>query len=350
MLFGARQQQKTEAKKEKAAAKKEAQRKRQRAKQVSCDQFWHAAQRGQIDTIKAFLRNADHLLGSLGSHRRTHALYKSLHIAVKNCHEVTVCALLAAGARPSLDAVCAAASTDNVSVLQRLVDAHGSVNYEGITHCENCAASKIPLKIAASAKSSACVARLITLKANVQTHGYAASPLVRMLCGRGTTRRTYIEPAWSRKSTLSAVRCLLDAKLDPHRGSLLDSVDARRSDVAGLLLDANAHVDSVALTACARKSLPRLFRRMWARLIPVGNDGEGGKEDDTAFEQHCALTYACLRNDSCTVAQLIAAGTRFMPEHAAGILRHAARCSHLRELRLLVQAKADVAMLSGTSW
>ena len=343
MLFAARQQQNTKAKKDKAKAKKKAQRKRQRAKQMSCDQLWHAAQRGQMDTVKVFLRNADYFLGSLGSHRRTHALCKSLHIAVKNCHEGTVCALLAAGATPSLDAVCAAACTDNVSVLQRLVDAHGSVN------CEGGADAITPLNMAASAKSSACVARLITLKANVNNHVYAASPLVFLLWRWGTTRRTYqIEPAWSRKSTLSAVRCLLDAKQDPHQMALLDAVDARRSDVACLLLDANICVNSVALNACARKSLPFLFRRMWARLIPVGKDGEGGKEDATAFEQHCALTYACLQNDPRSVAQLITAGTRFMPEHVVGILRHAARCSHLRELRLLVQAKADVGMLTPT--
>ena len=308
---------------------------------MSCNQLWHAAQRGKIDTVNVFLRNADHLLGSLGSHRRTQALCKSLHIAVKNCHESTVGALLAAGADPSLDAVCVAACTDNVRVLQRLVDAHGSVNSER-------SAARKPLIVAATTLSSACIARLITLNANVHTQCLYSTPLSFMLWGCMTHR---IEPVSRRKSMLRAVRCLLNAKQDPN--VLQHAVDVRRYDVACLLLNANACVGPDVLNACALKGLPFLFRRMWARLIPVHKDGEDGeqdtnasehhcKHDTTAFEQHCALTYACLRNDKCAVAQLIAAGTRLMPERVVDILQRAVRWSQLGKVRLLVQAKADL--------
>ena len=347
MLVGGCQQQRKQAKKLKAKAKKEAQRRRQRAKQNACNELWRAAQRGQIDAVEVFLRNSNELLGSPGSRRLTYALCWSLRIAVMNDHERVVCALLAAGARPSLDItiVCAAARTDNVAVLQHLVDARGDINNNG-------PAVNTPLFAAAESTSSACVTRLLVLKANLSAGDWIYNtPLFAVMNHIKTS-----EPAARRKS-LCVVRSLLAAKQHPHV-HLKAALRARRFDVAHLLLDARALVDPPELTECANhipavRDLTDLtdlthcnhavvhpiFQRMMARYIRV--DG-----DDKSFEQRCALTCACLQQDEPAVARLVAAGTCLTPECAWGILRSAVLCQNARHVQLLLLAKADAGVLS----
>jgi len=337
--MGGCQQQRKEAKKLKAKAKKEAQRRRQRTKRNSCNELWRAAQRGQIDAVRVYLRNSDEVLGSFGSRRLTHALCWSLRIAVMNDHERVVCALLAAGAHPSLDIaiVCEAARTDNVAVLQHLVDARGSVNNNGV-------ASLTPLYVAARSASSACVTRLLMLKANISAGDCLyGSPLFGAMQHIRTS-----EPAARRKS-LSVVRSLLDAKQHPHGHHLKTALRARRFDVARLLLDAKTLVDAPALTECANQ-MPTaldlthrshaLFQCMMTRRIRVGD------KEEAVFEQHCALTCACLQQDEHAVAQLIAAGTCLIPEHVWDILRYAVWNKHARHVQLLLLAKADAGSLS----